>query len=175
MKTRQLSVARTLACGLLVQGGVAFGCDARVDALGESESELSTPYPNPDICPDAPTDVMRNADKFADIEKMSACNDVPAGTICGYDVRNADGAYTGWAAYVCGCDVESNWKNVGTANSGYACPDLAPLEGAPCEPLPNNENCSYYPNQFADCLGGTWHYSGEGPRYRCDLLGVIVP
>ncbi|HKO92091.1 MAG TPA: hypothetical protein VJU61_13100 [Polyangiaceae bacterium] len=175
MKTRQLSAARALACGLALLGSVAFGCDARVDALGTSETELSTIYPNAEVCPEAPTEAMKSVDRFGDLTELGVCNDVPAGTLCGYDVRNADGAYTGWATYVCGCSVEGNWKNVGSANSGYACPDLAPLEGAPCEPLPSNESCPYFPDQQAFCVGGLWHYYEPTPRYPCDLLGVIVP
>jgi hypothetical protein len=175
MKTRPLSVARTLACGLALLGSVAFGCDANVDALGSSGMELSMAYPNPDECPAAPTAAMTSVDHLGDLTELGACEDVPAGTFCAYDVRNTDGAYTGWAAYVCGCTVEGNWKNVGTANSGYACPDLPPVEGAACDPLPGNEPCPYYPDQQAYCMGGAWTYLEASPRYPCDLLGTIAP
>ena len=175
MKTRQLSVGRTIAYGVAALGGVAFGCDARIDALGSAGSELSTVYPNPDVCPEAPTEAMTSVDRLGDLTELADCSDVPAGTTCGYDVRNTDDAYMGWSAYVCGCTVEGNWKNVGTANSGYACPDLAPLEGAACEPLPQNEPCPYYPDQLAFCVSGAWRYYEPGPRYPCDLLGTIAP
>ena len=175
MKTRPLSEARTLVGGLALLGSVAFGCDARVNALGTSETELSTTYPNPDVCPDAPTEAMQSVDRLGDLTELGGCSDVPAGTLCGYDVRSPDGAYHGWSAYVCGCTVEGNWKNVGSVNSGYPCPDLAPLEGAPCDPVPNNESCPYYPDQQAFCVGSAWHYYEPSPRYPCELLGTIAP
>jgi len=174
MKTRPLSRARTIACGLALLGSGAFGCDQQVDALGISEQGLTTTYPNADVCPVAPTDAMQSYDQFGDTAALAVCNDVPAGTICSYDVRDGEGAYIGWAAYVCGCAIEGKWKNVGTVNSGYACPDVAPVAGAACEPLPNNEPCPYYPDQQAYCVAGAWKYY-ESPRYPCDLLGSIAP
>jgi hypothetical protein len=174
MKTRPLSGSWAIACGLVALGSVAFGCDASVDALGSSELGISTIYPNPDVCPDAPTEAMTSVDELGDLTELAACGDVPQGTICAYDVRDAEGAYNGWAAYVCGCSVEGNWKNVGTTNPGYACPDLAPEPGAACDsPLPGP--CAYYPDKQAYCVDGTWKYYEPSPRYPCSVLGSIVP
>jgi len=173
MKTRPLSLARRIACGLALLGSFAFGCDAKIDALGSSELGLSTSYPNPDVCPEAPSEAMRSADELGDLTELAACSDVPPGTICAYDVRSSDGDYNGWLAYVCGCKVEGNWKNVGTAIEGYACPDPAPVAGAPCDALPGP--CPYYPDQQAYCVDGAWKYYEAGPRYLCDALGIIAP
>lgn len=172
MRTRTLSASATFGCGLALLGSVALGCDAPVHALGSSEQGLSTEYPNPSVCPEAPTEAMLSYDSGGDFSASSTCSDVPAGTICAYDVRDVDGAYNGWAGYVCGCTVEGHWKNVGTNTGGVACPELAPDEGAACDPVPGS--CPYYPDHFAVCTAAGWHYE-PGPRYPCDLLGKIVP
>jgi hypothetical protein len=172
MKTRQLSGSCALA-RVLVLLVSAVGCDASVDALGSSTQEISTIYPNPDECPEAPTEAMTADDKFGDLSELAACPGTPPGTVCAYDVRDTNGAYDGWAAYVCGCTVENHWKDIGTTITGYECPDLAPAPGAPCEALPGP--CPYYPNLQASCIDGAWLYYEPGPRYPCDALGVILP
>lgn len=171
MKTRQRSAARIILCGLAAFGSTAIGCDARIDALGSSELELSSRYPNPEVCPDAPTAAMTSNETNL---SLRSCSDFPVGTVCAYDVRNADGDYDGWAAYVCGCrDVEPLWENVGSVTDGYACPEDAPLAGAACDSSSPGP-CPYYPDQRASCIAGAWTYETT-PRFACERLGNVVP
>jgi hypothetical protein len=174
MKTRQISPARMSACGLALLGSVAAACDASVDALGSSGSELSTIYPNAEECPAEPTEEMTNNDEFGDVTELDRCTGVTPGTVCAYDVRDSSDGYQGWAAYVCGCTVQGKWKSVGTTIEGYACPDRAPPSGAPCDALPGP--CPYYPNQQAYCVDGAWQYYEPGPRYPCpELDNTLYP
>ena len=174
MKMVQCSTARRIVCGLALAAGI-IACDERVDALGVAEMGISSGrYPdNSEQCPEAPTAAMTSVDQAAPTPEQSSCADVPVGTFCAYDVKDAEGAYQGWAGYVCSCrdGAEGLWYNIGTAIQGFACPEEPPVAGSVCSAA---GPCPYYPNRQAECLGGIWTYT-EMPRFYCDVLGVVLP